>query len=229
MGDVLIMAGGLGLRLRPLTEDRPKPLVEVGGRPIIESLIERLVAQGFRRIFISVNHLADQITEYFGDGTPWGAEISYVPEPIKLGTAGALKLLPDAQWPLLVVNGDLITDVDFGRLVGWHNMRKASATMCVRDYRYAVPYGVVKEQAGILLEVQEKPVQTYKVNAGIYVLEKSCLQFIEGHTDMPEIFAALTMPYEGLPPPAVYKIDGRWMDIGTPGDLQHAERILNAV
>jgi GTP:adenosylcobinamide-phosphate guanylyltransferase len=142
---VVLMAGGLGSRLRPLTEDYPKPLLKVGNKPILETIMENFIEYGFRKFYLSVNYKADMIEGHFGDGSRWGVEIRYLREDQKLGTAGALGLLPEMTTePLIIMNGDLLTKVNFQQLLDFHKEQRAQATMCVRDYDFQIPYGVVK-------------------------------------------------------------------------------------
>jgi choline kinase len=191
---VVIMAGGLGSRLQGLTADRPKPMVEVGGRPILESIIERFVAQGFTDITLSVNYKKEVIADHFGDGGKWGAHISYLHEPEPLGTAGALSLLPKRPTrPLIVMNSDILSKVNFQSLAKFHDDQGAPATMCVHEYKFVVPYGVVTTDGPHLTEIEEKPSKTFIVNAGIYVVDPTALDFIPTgrRFDMPELFGAL--------------------------------------
>ncbi len=203
-------------------------MLEVGGRPILEHLIERLTAQGFKRIFISVNYLGEYITNYFGDGSKWGVDIQYVREGDNLGTAGALRLLPaDIKYPLLVMNGDIMVDLDLKALVAFHESRRWTATMCVRDYSVTIPYGVVCAAGSLMTGIREKPMNHSLVNAGIYVLSKEAVEQVpQGHFDMPQLFENLLE--QGLWP-GVYKIDGSWADIGRPEDVNWAQRVANNV
>lgn len=215
---VVLMAGGLGTRLRPLTEACPKPLLPVGGKPILERILERFVEQGFQRFFISVNYMADMIVEHFGDGERWDVRIDYLRENERLGTAGALSLLPQKpDHPFVVMNGDLLTEVDFVSLLHEHQARKVLATMAVREYEMQIPYGVVNVCDGFIESLQEKPVHKYLVNAGIYVLEPSVLDRIpDGHIDMPALFDSLND--EGRT--WAYPLREYWVDIGRLEDLE---------
>ena len=179
---VVLMAGGLGERLRPLTETCPKPMLKIGDKPILENILTNFIEYGFRRFFISVNHLAEVVKRYFGTGSDWGVEIHYLQEKHRLGTAGALSLLPqNPSEPIFVMNGDLLTKVNFSQLLDFHFEQKANATMCVREYDFQVPYGVVKIDRHTITAIEEKPVQRLFVNAGIYILEplfgKKCHRF----------------------------------------------------
>lgn len=191
---VIIMAGGLGVRLSPLTDDRPKPLLEVGGKPIIETILENFVSFGFRSFFISVNYKSEMIEDFCGDGRKWGVEIQYLREKKKMGTAGALSLLPaKPEKPFIIMNADVLTNVNFHQLLDFHNAHKAAATMCVQDYHFEVPYGVIKINQHRIKGLDEKPVQKFFVNAGIYVLEPTVLDIIptQESFDMTDLFTRL--------------------------------------
>jgi len=221
---VVIMAGGLGTRLRPLTEDCPKPLLRVGDKPILETILENFLSFGFRRFYFSVNYRADMIHDHFGNGEKWGAEISYIEEKAPLGTAGALSMLPiKPSQPFLVMNGDLLTKVNFRHLLDFHADHEADATMCVRQYQFQVPYGVVQTDGLQLLEVEEKPVHSFFVNAGIYVLNPGVLDMIPANTsyDMPELFEHLLD--QGGGKPTVFPIREYWLDIGQLNDFEKAK------
>jgi NDP-sugar pyrophosphorylase family protein len=212
---VVLMAGGLGTRLRPLTEDCPKPMLPVGGKPILESILESFVEQGFRRFFFSVNYKAEMVQDHFGDGSRWGVRIDYLHEDRRLGTAGALSLLddrPDA--PLVVMNGDLLTRASFDKLLDFHYAQSATATMTVRDYDFQVPYGVVKIDGTQIVSIEEKPVQKFFVSAGIYVLSPSVF-------DMPSLFSRLINEGQKV---AAYPLKEYWLDIGRIEEFERAQR-----
>ncbi|GAA6154785.1 nucleotidyltransferase family protein [Pyruvatibacter sp. HU-CL02332] len=219
---IVIMAGGLGTRLRPITEDIPKPLVPVGGRPVLETIIEQLAGQGFTRIFLAVNYLAEQVRDHFGDGSRWDVQIDYLEEETRLGTAGALTLLPHRPpAPFLVMNADLVTDIDFRRLLNFHGDQTADATMCVREYKFQVPYGVVETQGNRITQLTEKPQHSYFVNSGIYALEPDVLDLVpDGHFyDMTTLFDDL-LAREGHG--VVFPVHEYWIDIGQFDDLERA-------
>lgn len=219
---VVLMAGGMGTRLSPLTNNCPKPLLRVGNKPILETILENFYEYGFRKFYISVNYKADMIEEYFGDGQKWGVEISYLRERERLGTAGALSLLPEqVSSPLLVMNGDLLTKVNFQQLLEFHIKHSAMATMCVRDYNFQVPYGVVDVQDHQIMSIVEKPVQRFFVSAGIYVLAPSVLRFIPSGTyfDMPTLFEQIVK--SGYTSSA-FPVREYWMDIGRMPDFEKA-------
>jgi dTDP-glucose pyrophosphorylase len=219
---VVLMAGGLGTRLRPLTNECPKPLLKVGGKPVLETILENFMEYGFKKFYLSVNYKADMIKEYFGDGNRWGIEINYIHEDKHLGTAGALSLLPEkTKQPLLVMNGDLLTKVNFQQLLDFHSMHQAQATMCVRDYQFQVPYGVVKLEKDRLTGIDEKPVQRFFVNAGIYVLDPKALELIPNNEffDMPTLFKKI---FDQDGETTAFPIREYWMDIGQLNDYEQA-------
>ncbi len=220
---VILMAGGLGTRLRPLTEHTPKPMLTVGAKPILETIIESFARHGFRNFLLSVNYRAEQIQDYFGDGSKYGVEIDYIVESKRLGTAGALSLLP--QWPerpFIVMNGDLLTGLNFEHLLNYHLHTNAHATMCVRDYEFQVPYGVVQTDGAKVRAIEEKPVHHFYVNAGIYVLHPSVLRFIPKDTfyDMPQLFQDLLAVQKKV---CSFPVKEYWLDIGRPAEFEQAQ------
>lgn len=220
---VVLMAGGLGSRLKPLTVDTPKPLLKIGENPLLETTLIKFKEQGFNRFFISVNYKSEQIEAHFGDGSKWGVQIDYLREDKKLGTAGALGLLPDNPTaPLLVMNGDVLTKVNFQQLLDFHLEHKAVATMCVREYDFQVPYGVVKLDRHRIASIEEKPIQRFFVNAGIYVLEPEVLDLVprDGYFDMPTLFEKLV---EQQRETAVFPVREYWLDIGRMDDFDRAQ------
>lgn len=221
---VILMAGGLGTRLRPLTLDTPKPMLTVGSKPILETILESFIRYGFQNFYISVNYKSEKIREYFGNGERYGISITYLNENERLGTAGALSLLPEGiDQPLLVMNGDLLTNVNFEHLLNYHQLAKSKATMCVREYQLQVPYGVVHTNGATISEIREKPTQKFFVNAGIYVLEPEILQRIPQKTyfDMPELYQQLLDDREKV---CSFPIKDYWMDIGQPNDFEQANQ-----
>ncbi len=219
---VVLMAGGFGTRLRPLTQECPKPLLKVGDKPILETILHNFIEHGFYRFYISVHYKAEMIQQYFGDGSRWNVEIQYLHEDESLGTAGALSLLPERPAsPFFVMNGDLLTKVNFEQLLDFHTVHRAKATMCVREYEHQVPYGVVRLNRHQLLGIEEKPVQRFFVNAGIYVLDPSVLDLIPRRTyfDMPSLFDALVKRQEQT---IAFPIREYWLDIGRMGDFERA-------
>jgi dTDP-glucose pyrophosphorylase/CBS domain-containing protein len=220
---VVLMAGGLGSRLRPYTDSIPKPMLEVGGRPILEQIILQFKAHGFHRFYLSVNYMADIIKSHFGDGSQLGIEVSYLEERERMGTAGSLRLLPpELDSPFFVMNGDLLTTTDFSILMQYHLDCGAEATMCLREYTVEVPYGVIEHEDGRLTGFQEKPKHQHFVNAGIYALNPSVLSHVptEGYFDMPSLFDKLMA--EDPTAAAVYPLREYWCDIGRVEDLERA-------
>jgi dTDP-glucose pyrophosphorylase/CBS domain-containing protein len=219
---VVLMAGGLGTRLRPLTNDCPKPLLEVGGKPVLETILENFLEYGFKNFYLSVNYRSDMIKEYFQDGARWGVKIRYLEERERLGTAGALSLLPEKpDCPLLVMNGDLLTKVNFQQMLDFHELHQAQATMCVREYTYQVPFGVVKMDKHQLTGIEEKPLQRFFVNAGIYIVEPQTLELIPPGTffDMPQLFQKIIASGGET---TAFPIREYWMDIGQMHDYEQA-------
>lgn len=221
---VVLMVGGLGTRLRPLTDRCPKPMLPIGGKPILQKIIENFAEQGFRRFYLSVNYLAEQIQSHFGDGGDYGVEIRYLREDQRLGTAGALSLLTERPSdPLIVMNGDLLTRIRFDQLLKFHEEHDAAATMAVREYDFQVPYGVVNLDGVNISSIDEKPVHRFFVNAGIYALSPAALEHIPNETffDMPTLFERLVEKGEIA---SAYPLREYWMDIGRLDELERAQR-----
>lgn len=219
---VVLMAGGTGSRLSPLTDDCPKPLLKVGDKPLLETIIQNFLSYGFQRFFISVNYKAEMVKDYFGDGSRWGAEIRYLEEKSRLGTAGCLGLLPERpSEPFLVMNGDLLTKVNFHHLLDFHIDHEAFATMCVREYAFQVPYGVATIDNNRVVAIDEKPIHKFFVNAGIYVLDPAAIDFIpsESSFDMPTLLEHLIA--EKLET-TVFPIREYWLDVGRVDDFERA-------
>ena len=221
---VVLMAGGLGTRLHPLTRDLPKPLLAVGGKPILETIVESFAGQGFRRLFLSVNFKAEMIRNHFGDGERWGVQIEYLHEEERLGTAGALALLPGRPAePVVVMNGDLLTRVSFADLLQFHDAQQAIATMAVREHEFRVPYGVVRLDGARIESIEEKPVQTSFVNAGIYALSPEALDYLPGRAsiDMPMLFERLIAAGKTT---TAYPLRDYWLDIGRLEEFEQAQK-----
>ena len=219
---VVIMAGGLGSRLGALTEDCPKPMLPVGSKPILEVILESFIEYGFRRFYFSVNYRKEQIQDYFHDGSHWGVAIEYLEETEKLGTAGSLAMLSDTGGlPFFVMNGDLLTRINFHRILDFHNKHKARATLCVRRVEQTIPFGVVAMDDHRLLEIEEKPVRKYFVNAGIYLLEPTVLPLIPAKTrfDMPDLFRKIVEKGDET---VAFPFVDYWLDIGRMGDFRQA-------
>lgn len=218
----VIMAGGTGSRLRPLTDDVPKPMLPVGDRPLMELLIEQLRQAGIRRVNVATHYMSTKITDHFGDGRKFGIELNYVNEDRPLGTAGALGMMQTPQEPLLVVNGDILTRVDFRSMLAYHREHEAVLTVGVRKYDLNVPYGVVESDGAFVQGLVEKPLLNFLVNAGIYLLEPSVYRYIPNgqHCNMTDLIECLLK--EGLPV-ASFPILEYWLDIGSPVDYQRAQ------
>ncbi|WP_299022964.1 nucleotidyltransferase family protein [uncultured Tepidimonas sp.] len=222
---VFLMAGGFGTRLRPLTDDCPKPMLPVGGRPMLEHILQDLVDYGFYRFYISVHYLREKVMQHFQDGSRWGVSIQYVQEETPLGTAGALGLLPKeaVQRPLIVVNGDIMTRVNYEALLQDHDRYTPAATVCSRQYDFQVPYGVIQHDEQRITHIIEKPVHHFFVSAGIYVLAPQVVHAVEANVrlDMPDLLkrqieAGLTV--------RMFPVHEYWLDIGRLGDFELAQR-----
>ena len=219
---VVLMAGGLGTRLRPLTDKMPKPLLKVGNKPILQTILESFLENGFHRFYLSVNYKAEMIEQYFGDGSRFGAEIAYIHEKKRMGTAGALYFLPKVDAPIIVMNGDLLTKLDFGEFLDYHAAQRAAATMAVREYAYQVPYGVIDYSGDHIKRIIEKPMQSFFVAAGIYALSPEAVAHVneERVFDMPDLFNELIT--DGAKT-TFYPIRDYWMDIGRIDDFHQAQ------
>lgn len=221
---VFIMAGGFGTRLRPLTDNCPKPMLNVGGRPMLETIIRQFKKQGFKNFFLSTHYLPEVIHNHFGDGASFGVNIQYVHEDTPLGTGGALGLLPELtpKLPLVVINGDVLTKIDFSKLLEFHNLGAACATMCVREYEYQVPYGVINGEGQKIESMVEKPIQRFFINAGVYVLSPEVFNSINAGTkvDMPTVLehqiASGKLVHK-------YPVHEYWLDMGQIQDFERAQ------
>ncbi|MES3025461.1 MAG: nucleotidyltransferase family protein [Pseudomonadota bacterium] len=225
---MVIMAGGRGTRLRPHTENCPKPMLEVGGKPMLEHIIERAKAEGFERFVLAVHYLGHMVEEHFGDGAKLGVRIEYLREQAPLGTAGALGLLGALPAePLLVTNGDVLTDIRYGELLDFHRRHGAAATMAVRLHEWEHPFGVVKTKGVDIVGFEEKPVSRSHINAGVYVLDPGALGVLgkDERCDMPTLFQRVQeRPLRTI----VYPMHEPWLDVGRPDDLARA-RVDHAV
>lgn len=220
---VILMAGGLGTRLRPLTEDIPKPLLKVGNKPILETIIKRFSEHGFVNITISLNYKGEMIKDYFGDGSNFGVNIDYIEENIRLGTAGALSLIENKPTEsFFVMNADLLTDVNFSHLLDFHSYSNSDATMCVREYEYQVPYGVIETEDSCISSIVEKPIHKFFVNAGIYILSPKVFEYIPKNEfyDMPTLFNTLIKKDKKV---ISFPIHEYWLDIGRMSDFEQAQ------
>ena len=224
----VIMAGGSGTRLHPLTEHLPKPMLPVGGRPLMEIMLERLRDAGIRHVKVATHHKGEKITEYFTDGKEFGVELSYISEEQPLGTVGALGLLECLSETTLVMNGDILTELDFRAMLSYHKEHEADLTVAVRHYDVQVPYGVVECEGSTVHRLNEKPSFGFFVNAGIYLLEPSVHRFIPNGTrlDMTELIQRLLD--EGRPIVS-FPIREEWLDIGHHADYRQAQRDIRRV
>ncbi|MBU0518267.1 nucleotidyltransferase family protein [bacterium] len=218
----VIMAGGYGKRLRPLTEDLPKPMLPVGDRPLLERTIARLRSSGIRRVQISTHYMKDKITDYFGDGEAFGVELNYVTEEQPLGTAGALGLMEISEDPVLVMNGDILTQVDFRAMLDFHCHHDADMTIAVRQYGVEVPYGVVETDGVNVRRIVEKPTMKNFINAGIYLLSPDAHRRIphSRRFDMPELIDMLIQEERTV---ICFPVREYWKDIGQFEDYHQAE------
>jgi dTDP-glucose pyrophosphorylase len=220
---VVLMAGGFGKRLSPLTDHIPKPLLQVDGVPILEHILRRFKELGFYKFTIAVNYKADMIISHFGDGAGLGLEIEYLHEDKPLGTCGALSLLKEKpKEPFFVMNGDLLTRANFSTILEFHKSQKSFATMCVREHSFEVPYGVVKSEGNKIISIEEKPKEITFINAGIYVLSPEALEFVDNNNylDMPTLFMNLKKQDKNI---LSCTLRDYWLDIGRMEDFHRAQ------
>lgn len=219
---VVLMVGGLGTRLRPLTDHTPKPMLKVGDKPILETIILNFKKYGFSNILLSVSYKAEIIKEYFGDGSKFGVNIEYIYEEKRMGTAGALSLMNEKlNEPFFVMNGDLLTNLNFENMMKFHLENNSMATMGVREYDFQVPYGVVNVDGHDILSIEEKPIQHFFVSGGVYILDAESLKLIpkNEYYDMPTLFENII---EKKMKSISFPIRGYWMDIGRLEDFKKA-------
>ena len=221
---VFIMAGGFGTRLRPLTDSTPKPMLPIAGVPMLERLVRRFKGLGFVNFFISTHYLPEVIQQHFGAGEEFGVSITYVHEEAPLGTGGALGLLPEnvPPLPLIVINGDILTDIDFRTLLQTHDKKGAAATMCVKSYEVSIPYGVIEGKGDTIDCMVEKPTYSYAVNTGIYVLSPSIYKNVPGNirVDMPTLISQHLDRGDKVIKQIMH---GYWLDIGRMDDYNRAQ------
>lgn len=221
---VVLMVGGLGTRLSPLTDTIPKPLLRVGDKPILETIIKNFVTHGFKNIILSVNYKANMIEEYFGDGSELGASIEYIHEENQMGTAGALSLMREKLTePFFVMNGDLLTNINFDHMYDYHRLHNADATMAVRKYDFQVPYGVVNVSGHSVTSIEEKPIHEFFVSGGIYILDHSVLKYIPDGVffDMPTLFEKMIDNDNEV---VSFPIREYWLDIGRIEEYDKANK-----
>lgn len=227
---VFLMAGGFGTRLHPLTHDCPKPLLKVGDKPILELILESFINAGFHRFFISTHYLPEMVRDYFGDGRRWGVSIRYTHEETPLGTGGALGLLPheEIDAPLIMMNGDLLTTLNYRDLLEFHLRQGGVATMCVRNFDYQVPYGVIQSEGCFVRSMVEKPVESFFVNAGIYVLSPELVRSVSPgtHIDMPTLLEQQIAIDRVV---TMFPLHEYWLDIGRMEDFQRAQTEFSGV
>ncbi|KPZ69388.1 D-glycero-alpha-D-manno-heptose 1-phosphate guanylyltransferase [Shewanella sp. P1-14-1] len=228
---IFLMAGGFGTRLRPLTDTCPKPMLKVGDKPILETIIRSFMKAGFVNFYISTHYMPEQIEQHFGDGKHLNINITYVHEEHPLGTGGALGLLHEKlppDLPLIMMNGDVLTKVDFQRLLEYHIENKADATMCVREYDYQIPYGVIQGKDNKITSMEEKPIQRFFVNAGIYVVSPEVIKSVPKNysIDMPTLLEQHIKARENV---LMFPIHEYWLDIGRMDDFNRAQADIHSL
>jgi len=222
---MVIMAGGRGTRLRPHTENCPKPMLSVAGKPMLEHIIDRAKLEGFNHFVLAIHYLGHMIEKHFGHGERLGVQIGYLREQSPLGTVGALSLLdPRPDTPFVVTNGDVITDIHYGELLDFHMRHAAAATMAVRVHEWQHPFGVVQTKGLDIIGFKEKPIARSHINAGVYALNPEALELlnINSHCDMPTLFERLQAEEKRT---VAYPVHEPWLDVGRPDDLTSAYKI----
>lgn len=227
---VFLMAGGFGTRLRPLTNNCPKPLLKVGDKPILEITLLNFIKSGFTNFYISTHYMPEMIIAHFGDGSKWDVNITYVYEQSPLGTGGALGLLPDdlPKLPLIMMNGDVLTNMNFLKLLDFHINESADASMCVREFEYQIPYGVIQSENGKITSMVEKPTHLFHINAGIYVVNPDIIEQVKENEkiDMPTL---LENKIESKGNVSMFPIHEYWLDIGRMEDYQRAQADIHTL
>ena len=223
----VVMAGGQGSRLRPLTEELPKPMLPVGNKPLLQLIVEQLKQAGIRQVNVATHYKGDVIADHFKNGEAFGVDIRYVKEDQPLGTAGALSLLEEVDEPLLVMNGDILTRVDFRALLHFHREHKADLTVCVRQYELSVPYGVIDTDGVNVKGISEKPVVRQFINAGIYLLNPQVRKLIPNGQpyDIPELIEHLIKEQRTV---VCFPIREYWLDIGKVDQYDQAKADIAA-
>ncbi|WP_440681198.1 nucleotidyltransferase family protein [Candidatus Pelagibacter sp. HIMB1623] len=223
---VVIMAGGKGMRLRPLTKHIPKPMLKVGNKPIIQTLIEKFDQSGYKNFLICVNYKSKVIKDYFGDGSKFGVSIKYIEEKIRMGTAGSLSLLrKKPKDPFFVINGDLLINLDFEKMLDFHFEHNSKATMCINEYNIDSPYGEVKLDNENIISIKEKPKHKYFVNSGIYILDPECIGLIpKKFYDMTSLFKKMIVNKYKI---VSFPLGEYWLDIGRLNDFKKANLEYN--
>ena len=222
---VFLMAGGFGTRLRPLTDNCPKPLLKLGEKPILETILESFIAAGFHQFYISTHYLPEAIMSYFGDGANWGVDIHYVHEETPLGTGGSLGLLPKTlpNLPIIMMNGDLLTKIDFEQLLSYHNDYQPLCTMCVREDEYQIPYGVVQSQGSRITSLVEKPTHKYFINAGVYVVSRELISRVD-HNQRVDMTDLIDNCLDNEDLVSMFPVHEYWLDIGKMVDFYQAQK-----
>ena len=222
---VLLMAGGFGTRLSPLTDNCPKPLLKVGDKPIIQTIIENFIEHGLNNFVISTHYKSDMIKNYLGNGKNLNCSIEYLEEESPLGTAGCLSLLSDTHLgkPVFMMNADILTNVNFTQLLDFHLKAKTAITMCVRNYTHQIPYGVIRTNNHLIESIDEKPTQVSKVNAGIYIVNPETITNLQQvkNLDMPALINSELEKNSSAV--SVFPIHEYWLDIGQIADYQKAQ------
>lgn len=228
---VVIMAGGLGTRLGELTKNTPKPMLKVGSKPMLEHIIDMFTSYGFTKFMISVNYKAEVVKNYFGDGSKFGVKIKYIEEKKRLGTGGALSLIDiELDEPFFVIYGDVLASLDYEKLLSYHEEQKAIATMCIRKYKYQIPYGVIEiDDENNIKSIKEKPIKEFFINTGIYVFNPEVLYYIPKNEffDLPSLFDVLKSKNKLT---KSFEITDYWIDMGTPLDYKEiVEKMENVI
>lgn len=222
---VFLMAGGFGTRLKPLTDNCPKPLLKLGDKPILETILENFIASGFHQFYISTHYMPEAIQQHFGDGGKWDVDIYYVHEDTPLGTGGSLGLLPDdlPNLPVVMMNGDILTKIDFELLLEYHNQHQPVCTMCVREDEYQVPYGVVEADGCRIINLVEKPTHKYFINAGVYVVSQNLISTVDTdqRVDMTDLIENAISNKHYV---AMFPVHEYWLDIGKMVDFYQAQK-----
>jgi dTDP-glucose pyrophosphorylase len=219
---VVLMVGGLGMRLRPLTDNTPKPMLHVGGRPILQTIVKGFVDSGFTNITMCLGYKSNVIQNYFEDGSDFGANIDYIVEEKRMGTAGALSLLKkEISKPFFVMNGDLLASINYKDMLDFHEESNSKATMCIREYDIKVPYGVVSVNNEEITSIKEKPIHSFFVNAGVYLLGPECIDLIPSNKfyDMPSLFEKMILNKRKI---TSFPLKEYWLDIGRMDDYHQA-------
>lgn len=220
----IIMAGGLGKRLQPLTNEIPKPMLKIGNKPILQTIIEQFRVVGIKKILISVNYKADVITNYFGDGSRFGVNIDYIYEKKQMGTAGCLSLIDQKpESPFFVMNGDILADLDFVSIIDHHKKNNYIATMCVYEHMVHIPYGVIKADKALIYDIQEKPSESYLINAGVYLLNPDVIDFVP-HDDFYNMTSLFQHLITGKKRVGIFQLKDYWTDIGNFDDFNRVNK-----